>query len=65
MQLVEQRKLFGLFAKLDVGVRLTDVCLMQPVKSISGLVGLGLADEVVATGSPCDRCELQNCNMRR
>lgn len=65
MALVEQRKLFGLFAGLDVGVTLSDKCLMQPIKSVSGLIGLGPTAEVVAYGSPCDRCELHNCNMRR
>jgi hypothetical protein len=65
MKLVEQRKLFSLFDTQRVGVTLTPECLMQPIKSVSGLVGLGLAEDVVAFGSPCDRCELQNCNMRR
>lgn len=36
---------------------------MQPIKSVSGLVGLGLAADVVNFGSPCDRCEHHNCNM--
>ncbi len=65
MKLVEQRKLFSLFDTQRVGVALTPDCLMQPIKSVSGLVGLGLAAEVVESGSPCDRCELHNCNMRR
>jgi len=65
MGLVEQRTLFGLFGTTDVGVTLTDSCLMQPLKSVSGLIGLGPADRVQAFGSPCDRCELYNCSMRR
>lgn len=65
MGLVEQRTLFGLFGKTDVGVTLTDSCLMQPLKSVSGLIGLGPMDRVQAFGSPCDRCELYNCSMRR
>ncbi len=65
MKLVEQRKLFSLLDTQWVGVTLTPDCLMQPIKSVSGLIGLGLAADVVAFGSPCDRCELHNCNMRR
>jgi hypothetical protein len=65
MGLAEQRTLFGLFDKADVGVTLTESCLMQPLKSVSGLIGLGPAERVHAFGSPCDRCELYNCSMRR
>jgi cobalamin-dependent methionine synthase I len=65
MALVEQRTLFRLFGDYDVGVTLTDSCLMQPLKSVSGLIGLGPAERVAALGSPCDRCELYNCAMRR
>jgi hypothetical protein len=65
MALTEQRTLFSLFGDHDVGVTLTDSCLMRPLKSVSGLIGLGPADRVAAIGSPCDRCELYNCAMRR
>jgi ferredoxin len=65
MALTEQRTLFDLFGGSAAGVSLTEHCLMQPIKSVSGLVGLGPAAEVQADGTPCDRCELRNCNMRR
>jgi hypothetical protein len=65
MALTQQRTLFGLFGDHDVGVTLTDSCLMRPLKSVSGLIGLGPAERVAAFGSPCDRCELYNCAMRR
>jgi hypothetical protein len=65
MKLIEQRNLFSLFDTQRVGVTLTSDCLMQPIKSVSGLVGLGLAEQVLEEGSPCDRCEQQSCNMRR
>ncbi len=65
MALTEQHTLFGLFGDYDVGVTLTDTCLMRPLKSISGLIGLAPADRVAALGSPCDRCELYRCGMRR
>jgi hypothetical protein len=65
MALVEQRTLFRLFGDYDVGVTLTDSCLMRPLKSVSGLIGLGPEERIAALGSPCDRCELYNCSMRR
>jgi hypothetical protein len=65
MKLTEQRKLFSLFNGEDVGVTLTSSCLMWPIKSVSGLIGLGRPEDIVTHGTPCDRCELENCNMRR
>jgi cobalamin-dependent methionine synthase I len=65
MALAEQHTLFSLFGDFDVGVTLTGSCLMRPLKSVSGLIGLGPAERVLAFGSPCDRCELYNCAMRR
>jgi hypothetical protein len=65
MALTEQRTLFSLFGDYDVGVALTESCLMRPLKSISGLIGLGPAERIAALSSPCDRCELYNCAMRR
>jgi hypothetical protein len=65
MALTEQRTLFGLFDGCDIGVTLTDSCLMRPLKSVSGLIGLGPVERVQAFGSPCERCELYSCAMRR
>jgi hypothetical protein len=65
MKLTEQRKLFALFGGASVGVTLTDDCLMRPIKSVSGLIGLGPASQVATFASPCDRCELYSCAMRR
>ena len=65
MLLTEQTKLFSLFDRENIGVRLSSGCLMRPLKSVSGLIGLGPAAEVEEFGSPCDRCELHNCAMRR
>ncbi len=65
MDLSQQRPLFALFGGQTVGVTLTEECVMRPLKSISGLIGLGPADAIGAHGSPCDRCELYNCAMRR
>ncbi len=65
MALTEQRKLFALLGDDTAGVTLTDDCLMKPIKSVSGLIGLGPSNEVKAHLSPCARCELHNCDMRR
>jgi hypothetical protein len=65
MALTEQQKLFSLFDGEYIGVELTSDCLMQPIKSVSGLIGLGREDDVATLSSPCERCELKNCNMRR
>ncbi len=65
MALTEQRKLFSLFDGENIGVDLTSDCLMRPIKSVSGLIGLGRADDMVTLSSPCERCEHKNCNMRR
>jgi hypothetical protein len=65
MALTEQRKVFTLLDGGRVGVFLTGDCLMTPLKSVSGLIGLGTAAAVKEQGSPCDRCTRHNCNMRR
>ncbi len=65
MKLTQQKALFELFGAKTVGVSLTDHYLMRPLKSVSGLIGIGPADQVLADGSPCERCELHNCAMRR
>jgi hypothetical protein len=65
MSLTEQNNLFALFGDETAGVTLTGDCLMRPLKSVSGLIGLGPSDEIGTHGSPCDRCELHNCAMRR
>ena len=65
MKLTEQQTLFGLFEDIDTGVTLTRSCLMRPSKSVSGLVGIGPSDAVDVSETPCERCELQQCAMRR
>jgi hypothetical protein len=65
MALTEQRSVFAAVDGSAVGVTLTPDCLMVPLKSVSGLIGLGPAGLVAGHGSPCDRCELYHCAMRR
>lgn len=65
MQMQEQQNLFSLIDAGAVGVTLLPSLLMQPLKSISGLVGIGPEDAISDTRSACDRCPQIDCHMRR
>jgi hypothetical protein len=65
MAITEQRQLFGILDGSRIGVSLTEDCLMTPLKSVSGLIGIGPASPIQEQGSPCTRCELHSCAMRR
>ena len=65
MALTEQKRLFDLFDGQTAGVTLSPECLMLPIKSLSGLVGLASQADAEAEVSPCERCGLESCNMRR
>ncbi len=65
MNLTEQQTLFSLFEDEEIGVTLSSSCLMFPIKSVSGLIGLGASTDIVINGSPCDRCKMKTCAMRR
>ncbi len=59
----EQHKLFPLFADIDTGVTLTPSALMQPIKSVSGIIGIGKG--LRPSGYACSACEMSNCIYRR
>jgi hypothetical protein len=61
----EQRTLFSIVQASAIGVELWPTLMMKPVKSVSGLMGIGPASEVVAHGVPCQWCDLTTCKMRR
>jgi hypothetical protein len=61
-QLDEQQKLFSLFPDGFCGIRLTGSSLMTPLKSVSGMIGIGR--EVQKTAHSCQICELRNCIYR-
>jgi len=65
MELAEQRNLFRLMRADTVGVALLPSLLMDPLKSVSGIVGLGPRALVSTVLTPCDRCPLIGCHMRR
>ena len=63
----EQKHLFRLLDAKGVGVLLTDSCLMQPRKSISGVFGIyphhdGSTRNVY---NPCLECRKKECQARR
>ncbi len=62
--LSEQGKLFSLLGdEASCGITLSDVFLMTPVKSISGLVGIG--EHVSRKVYACHICELTTCYKRK
>jgi hypothetical protein len=61
--LSEQHKLFSLVPDNFCGVQLTDSALMQPIKSISGIIGIG--KKAKYHNYMCNLCDLDNCIYRR
>jgi hypothetical protein len=60
---VEQHKLFQLVPGNYCGVKLTHSALMDPVKSMSGIIGIG--ENVKMNPYTCRLCELKDCTYRR
>jgi hypothetical protein len=58
----EQHKLFLLLPDNYCGIRLTESALMNPIKSISGIIGIG--EKVRFNPYPCTLCEMTNCAYR-
>lgn len=59
----EQHKLFQLMSENYCGISLTHSALMNPVKSISGIIGIG--KNVKFNPYTCDLCGLKDCIYRR
>lgn len=59
----EQQKLFSLFPENCCGISLSESSLMNPVKSISGIIGLGA--KVSYQEYTCDICSMKNCHFRK
>jgi hypothetical protein len=59
----DQHLLFSLFPPAPCGVTLTSSALMHPVKSISGVIGIGKA--VNYRDYPCALCQSLNCIYRK
>lgn len=63
----EQRKLFRVFGNRSLPVGLTDACLMEPRKSVSGLFGIRPVDDggSIFDHNPCRECSKKTCIARR
>ena len=58
----DQQSLFTLLGEKNCGIRLTDSSLMLPIKSVSGIVGLGT--EVQFRHYSCNQCDAAYCLYR-
>ena len=59
----EQQRLFPLFDGHTCGITLTDSSLMVPIKSVSGIIGLG--QEVRKLDYTCGLCTFEKCYKRK
>ncbi len=59
----EQQKLFSLLPMSFCGVSLSASSLMSPIKSVSGVIGLG--PHVQRSDYPCRLCDMNDCLYRR
>lgn len=59
----EQHKLFSLMKDNYCGIKLNQSALMDPVKSVSGIIGIG--DNVKRLPYTCKLCDMKNCVYRR
>ncbi len=58
----EQHKLFSLLSGNFCGVRLTESALMEPIKSASGIIGIG--EHVKYNKYTCSYCDMKDCTYR-
>jgi hypothetical protein len=58
----EQHKLFSLLPKNFCGIKLTDTALMYPIKSVSGIIGIG--KNLRFNSYTCHICDMHNCLYR-
>lgn len=58
----DQHQLFSFFPEGCCGITLTHSALMSPVKSVSGIIGLG--EEVMFRDYTCDLCNITDCFHR-
>jgi len=59
----EQHKLFSFFPYNFCGIRVTPSALMDPVKSVSGFIGIG--ENVKRQPYTCSFCDMKDCIYRR
>ncbi|RKD90271.1 vitamin B12 dependent-methionine synthase activation domain-containing protein [Mangrovibacterium diazotrophicum] len=61
--IADQHQLFALFGDENCGVNVTKSASLDPVNSVSGIVGLG--SHVEFHGYQCKLCKLEHCMHRR
>lgn len=59
----EQKKLFEILPGRFTNVKLTDTCVMYPLKTISGIIGIG--SNVRFNNYSCEVCRRKNCVYSR
>ena len=59
---IEQFKLFNFFQNNPCDVSLTETALMKPIKSVSGIIGIG--ENVKFNPHGCKFCTFKNCRFR-
>jgi hypothetical protein len=62
-QVSEQQKLFSLLPDGFCGIKLTSSSLMIPIKSVSGIIGIGRG--VKKREYPCKICDIKDCIRRK
>jgi hypothetical protein len=60
-----QRLVFSILDGDRIGVSMTGHCLMQPRKSLSGVIGVGPRHMVAEAGNACKFCKREDCDHRR
>jgi len=63
--IAQQSILFEAMDSAPNGVSLSEECLMVPLKSVSGIIGLGWGEKRRLRLSPCWFCTKQDCKNRR
>lgn len=61
--LTDQKQLFSLLGNHPCGITLSDSCLMSPIKSISGIIGIG--ERVNEKRYGCQFCQMKTCYKRK
>ncbi len=59
----EQKQIFSLFPQDPCGIKLNESSLMHPVKSVSGIIGLGA--KIEQTPYACEICGMKTCFKRK
>jgi hypothetical protein len=61
--ITEQKKLFQAFPENFLNISLSESCLMIPIKTVSGIIGIG--NEVHYNEYTCNLCDDVNCTYRK